>query len=1124
MFRKLLFLTIFLLSSGLSLAQVWPEVQRFRNDEKGSQIYRREGTMDGNLVRTLFYNNSEVAQWPYSPSGEWPKGTGINYVDGICMIVSIAVDSVQSPTNRKRYNRITPIETYYREEMDIPVGVPANLATEPWGWAPVPNYSNPGASVPAMSAREKSWPAKWPAALGLPSSYDGQWNGYFGRNIFNADLETFFVMDDSKDAEWTKLPISFYPILSDTPAVFTDSKQWFNPDIRKGLGLRVESRAFQWSHVLAEDIIFWHYDISNLSDRDYDSTFFGFYTDTGLGGEPDNGDDWASFDAKLDLTWGFDKDGKVPGRPKVTLGVYGYAYLESPGQSQDGVDNDEDGMIDERRDDGFDNDRDWKRFVDDNLNGIWDWDSTNQTGEILLDDVGADGAGPFDEPWDSVTQAFKLHIPDLGEGDGLPTDGEPNFDRLDKDESDQIGLTSVAIEKLDGKSTKDMWPKNDDVLYNLMARAKFDTSVQNSNIQIIFSSGPFLLRSGINPNGFGRERFSMALLFGDDKTDLVFNKKTVQFIYNAGYNFTKPPLKPKVTAKAGDKKVYLYWDSRAEQSTDPVLGFENNDPKQGPKKDFEGYAIYRSTEPEFNDVKLITDSQGQAKYYKPIAQWDKIDGIFGPDPVGINGAAYWRGDETGLSHAYVDSDVLNGVTYYYAVVSYDQGFINDSSEVRIQPTECTKLIQTNQVGQVYFVDYNCAVVTPNAPPAGYTPPSFAYKAVPDQGTGSIGVEVVNSDAVLDNATYSVVFDTTGTFPDYVTSGARVIRNGTDTLGVKITGDQIGDGSTQIATSAFDGLVMQIVNDPSTAILGNQSKWTAGDVNQLPNIRLREPIGPARGQTGYNAIYWYTDPDNPAAVGTKPRYKHFGADYEIVYYDSLVTSSLRNDRDNKFKKMKVNFKIFNLTQDRKEVPFILWMADTTKTTLTPGADRIIPVHYYPDGAKNQLIERWPVVIEYGLPSDVGKPDPAPGSTFRVRISKKFVRGDEFVFTSTAQSLSKKDAKSNLSKIRVVPNPYIGGAKWEPRLIQQSGRGNRKIDFINLPNNCTLRIYTIAGSLVKTLSKTGEIDPDSGTEVNMKGAVSWDLVSEDGMDVAYGVYIYHVDAPGIGEHIGKFALIK
>ena len=30
--------------------------------------------------------------------------------------------------------------------------------------------------------------------------------------------------------------------------------------------------------------------------------------------------------------------------------------------------------------------------------------------------------------------------------------------------------------------------------------------------------------------------------------------------------------------------------------------------------------------------------------------------------------------------------------------------------------------------------------------------------------------------------------------------------------------------------------------------------------------------------------------------------------------------------------------------------------------------------------------------------------------------------------------------------------------------------------------------------------------------------------DGMNVAYGVYLFHVDAPGVGEHVGRFAVIK
>jgi hypothetical protein len=40
----------------------------------------------------------------------------------------------------------------------------------------------------------------------------------------------------------------------------------------------------------------------------------------------------------------------------------------------------------------------------------------------------------------------------------------------------------------------------------------------------------------------------------------------------------------------------------------------------------------------------------------------------------------------------------------------------------------------------------------------------------------------------------------------------------------------------------------------------------------------------------------------------------------------------------------------------------------------------------------------------------------------------------------------------------------------------------------------------------------------------GSMEWNLVSKDGMDISFGVYIYHVDAPGIGTKIGKFAVIK
>ncbi len=121
-----------------------------------------------------------------------------------------------------------------------------------------------------------------------------------------------------------------------------------------------------------------------------------------------------------------------PGNWKT--GYFGFAYLESPGNAFDGIDNDEDGMIDERRDDNIDNNHNWISFTDINGNGKWD------PGEPLNDDVGKDGIGPTDPGYTG---------PDVGEGDGMPTHGEPHFDETDKDESDQIGLTSMTVKVLD---------------------------------------------------------------------------------------------------------------------------------------------------------------------------------------------------------------------------------------------------------------------------------------------------------------------------------------------------------------------------------------------------------------------------------------------------------------------------------------------------------------------------------------------------------------------------------------------------------------------------------------------------------------------------------------------------
>lgn len=99
-----------------------------------------------------------------------------------------------------------------------------------------------------------------------------------------------------------------------------------------------------------------------------------------------------------------------------------------------------------------------------------------------------------------------------------------------------------------------------------------------------------------------------------------------------------------------------------------------------------------------------------------------------------------------------------------------------------------------------------------------------------------------------------------------------------------------------------------------------------------------------------------------------------------------------------------------------------------------------------------------------------------------------------------------AVKNLGKVIVVPNPYLGGADWETNDYED------RIYFTQLPDPCTIYIYTLSGNLVKKLPHSG-----SGWE-------SWDLLSNNKQTIASGLYLFRVVTPGKAETTGKFVIIK
>jgi len=119
------------------------------------------------------------------------------------------------------------------------------------------------------------------------------------------------------------------------------------------------------------------------------------------------------------------------------------------------------------------------------------------------------------------------------------------------------------------------------------------------------------------------------------------------------------------------------------------------------------------------------------------------------------------------------------------------------------------------------------------------------------------------------------------------------------------------------------------------------------------------------------------------------------------------------------------------------------------------------------------------------------------------------------------------------ITVFPNPYRVEALWDQgRLVR-----DHYLWFANLPERCTLRIYTLSGDLVfetefdgnryRGEGARGVFDPAQvGTSApTLSGTTfGWDLITSEGQAAATGLYLYSVEAPGRDRAVGKFLIVK
>ncbi len=331
------------------------------DDPAADRSALREGVMNGNQMLMVFRNNTQIGRRGMIDGSKWPKDSekGLQIFDQMAVLIgaqvfleqdTIPVTDEAQVTSRSDLDTLYYIQTMWNFEDMLDRNPAGDIV---WGIHAVPGYFNELSETPAVSNDPLSWPpGGWPSR-GNETKWPGEWNGRFGRGVQYAQLESYFVGNDAQDQEYLQpgRRVKYYP----RPGVNIGDK---NPNVTiqkgrpwGGLGLRVEVRGYQWENPQSRDVIFWEYNISNISEYDLLRTVFGFFVDMGVGNAFNFGDDFddlGGFDESSDMAYIWDSNNTGAGG--YAPGTIGIAFLESPGVSFDNMDNDDDGLTDEARD------------------------------------------------------------------------------------------------------------------------------------------------------------------------------------------------------------------------------------------------------------------------------------------------------------------------------------------------------------------------------------------------------------------------------------------------------------------------------------------------------------------------------------------------------------------------------------------------------------------------------------------------------------------------------------------------------------------------------------------------------------------------------------------------------
>ncbi|MFZ0391312.1 MAG: hypothetical protein WAN36_12715 [Calditrichia bacterium] len=684
--------------------------------------------------------------------------------------------------------------------------------------------------------------------------------------------------------------------------------------------------------------------------------------------------------------------------------------------------------------------------------------------------------------------------------------------------------------------------------------------------RFLMTTGPFPMEAWEDVNGDGLAQLGepgvqdivagVILARGDDNLNSVTTLKTVdglaQLAYDLNFNLAAAPLPPDVAVSEKSNEVILTWDDMSEfnedgtpySAADPIVGQAYGDTViinnvetiiDDSTYNFYGYSVYQYSDASGRDPVLIGhwDTGGTLDATPYTAQrYMRI--LTNKNPVVGN----------------VGAPLVNGKEYYFGVVA--EGYLEyGAPKVFESAASIVTAIPQPIPGQIVHSEFNDTLEVEHGRIDVNVPLS----------DGSVVAWVVDPTKVTGDE-YKVEFDTDNDGNmvwDLIdtTTGDTVLNNQTNQRGDNAY--TVVDGLMVKVQGPAPGIKEVIQVDPAdwTEVLDSNLNFSLGYLFDDTDPRFYLQAQGNAGTAASNLARWdwqgnMTPNDyviefveNPETEG-QMIFSGWASDVDPQTGSWLLRGWISSDTlggDTTFHDTgRLPFKIWKITPDgvRTQVNAMTyddgddWYWNPHRDTQFAdgnGFDRIYVVDYPYDEAEiladgghvlNDIM--WGTLWNSGhslgrvevstytyadgpfAGSLAGMP-PAPGTVMRFNTNKPNTTNDFYTFTApTEAEITQNALATDIDKINVVPNPYYGYHSGEMNPFE------RWVQFTYLPPKCTIRIFDLAGNIVRVLQK------NDATTTLMK----WDMQNEYQLPVASGIYVYQVEVPGVGEKIGKLAI--